>query len=136
MWYIVPMNGHPIELEIQKAEAAIRYAQDVRSHHRRRTNKGNPQREADLKSGVRRIKSAMKPLRSYLGRAQYEEQTAEHLEQVELVKEISQRLQTERRKLWKMRSKKKPSKAYYKRLKQKKLEEKILEAFLSGELKL
>lgn len=136
MWYDIQMQGHPIQPEIQKAEAAIQYAQWVREHHRRRTNKGNPQREADLKNGLKQIKSAMKPLRTYLGQARWKEQTPEHLEQVVFVKELSQRLQTERRKLWKMKNKKKKSKEYYRRQRQKKLEKKILDAFATGSLKL
>lgn len=101
------MVKQPIEPAVKEAQAAVRHAKDVRAYHARKTRRGSPQREADLKNAVGRIKRAMVPLRSFLGSAPYRTQTTTHLDLVFRVKETSKDLQSERRKLWKMQKRKK-----------------------------
>ena len=84
------------------AASAVQYAQDVRAHHRKRTKRGNPQREADLKIAQDRLHSAMEPVRTYLGRLQFEARTDQRT--TERIRAASVELQRERRKLWKMQS--------------------------------
>jgi hypothetical protein len=93
---------HPIEDELIAAEAAVRHAQMVRKFHRRRSQRGSSQREADLQEARDRLRSAMKPLRSYLGRASSSAQTNYNADLHERVREASASMQRERRKLHKM----------------------------------
>lgn len=87
------------------ADGAVSNAQDVRAFHRKRTHKGHQQRETDIKHALQRIQTAMKPIRSELGRVRYRGQSSERLAEALLLKAASARLQTERRKLWKLRGK-------------------------------
>lgn len=103
MWYASLMNQHPIEPSLKEARAAVRHAQDTRTAHRRRTGRGSKQREADITESIRRLKAAMVPLRSFRGSAPFKTQTAAHGSLVERVEQASRSLQSERRKLWKMK---------------------------------
>jgi|SRR6187402_1455607 len=87
---------------IDEAASAVAYAQQVRAYHRRRTGRGSRQREADIELALTRIHEAMKPIRREIGRFPYGPQTdlAEHNREV--IREASDALQRERRKLWKM----------------------------------
>lgn len=103
MWYDTLMTQHPIETDLKAAFAAVRHARDVRKFHARRTQKGSMQREVDLDEAMERLKTAMKPLRSYLGSVPYRQQSYNARQITENVAEASQAIQAERRKLWKMR---------------------------------
>jgi hypothetical protein len=84
------------------AAAAVSYAQDVRAHHRKRTKRGASQREADLWIARNRLREAMEPVRSVIGRAQFDLMSATKAKQIEKARQASRDLQRERRKLWKM----------------------------------
>jgi hypothetical protein len=90
--------------EIAAAEAAVVFAQRVRAMHARRTDKRNTQREADVEYALQRIKEAMEPLRSAIGRFPYGPQTTAAEANREAIRQASAALQRERRKLWKMRT--------------------------------
>ena len=97
MWYSSRMTDADTDAAIREANAAVQHAQGVRKRHARNTDRGTPQREADLKFARDRIIEAMKPIRSEIGRSTY---TSVYRE-LDL-REASQALQAERRKLWKM----------------------------------
>lgn len=104
MWYDPLMGNEVTEDDLTFAQAAVENAQGVRKHHRRRTSKGDPRREADIKLATERIRSAMKPLRSYLCGYMYGPQTVTRAERRARVEALSKELQAERRRLWKMSS--------------------------------
>lgn len=85
--------------ELNHANAAIEYAQEVRAYHRRRTRRGNKQREDDISLALDRLKRAMQPIRTRIGKMPYTPAVPEN----ELVRQVSKDIQIERRKLWKMR---------------------------------
>lgn len=85
------------------ADQAAEYAQRVREHHARRTPRGNPIREQDIAFALTRIQQAMDPLRREIGRFPI----VEDVEYRARVLEASDRLQRQRRKLWKLQDKKK-----------------------------
>ena len=87
---------------LKEAELAVRNAQEVRTFHRKRSTKGDLQRKQDLTLALRRVKAAMKPLRSHIGRFPYGPQTDTAEKNRESIREASAALQRERRKLWKM----------------------------------
>jgi hypothetical protein len=91
------------EATITNAESAVGHARAVRKHHARRTKPGTPQREADIKLALQSLADAMGPIRRRLGRLPYENTALN----VEGLRAASRAIQTERRKLWKMRRKKK-----------------------------
>lgn len=104
MWYDSRM---PIELprdDIEAADAAVIFAQQVRRMHRRRTNKSSAQRASDIDLALTRLKEAMAPLRSEIGRFPYGPQTDLAESNREAIREASERIQRERRKLHKMKS--------------------------------
>lgn len=88
---------------IERAQAAIDYAQSVRRVHRRRTPKGNEQREADIRVAMDRLREAIKPIRVEIGRFPYGPKGPESEAERARVREASKEIQSERRKLWKMR---------------------------------
>lgn len=87
---------------IERADAAVAFAQQVRRFHRRRTNRNTTQREADICLALERLKEAMKPIRSAIGQFPYGPQTDVAEANRERIREASAALQVERRKLWKM----------------------------------
>lgn len=87
---------------VENAEAAIKHAQDIRAYHRKRSKPGDKQRDVDIKHALTKVRSAMRPIRSALGRAPYDI-SADAGERRVALRAISARLQTERRKLWKLR---------------------------------
>lgn len=96
------MKREPSVAEIKAAaRGAAEYAQNVRDYHARRTAVGSPQREADIKIALERLKAAMRPLRQRLGRMYYAKDLSEA--QIEQLREASVIIQKERRKLWKLR---------------------------------
>lgn len=89
---------------IDSAEAATLLAQQVRRFHRRRTEKRADQRKQDIEAALQRLKDAMGPLRSEIGRFPYGPQTDAAEANRQRIREASAALQRERRKLWKMRT--------------------------------
>lgn len=88
---------------IEAADAAVIFAQQVRRIHRRRSNKLSKQRASDIELALTRLKEAMGPLRSEIGRFPYGPQTSVAEANREAIRTASERIQVERRKLWKMR---------------------------------
>lgn len=103
MWYASLMPKHLDEKLIKDARAAIANAQRVRRFHRRRTETDSQQRKDDIEIALARLKEAMKPIRSERGRAPYGPQTDEAEADREKLRELSEAIQAERRKLWKMK---------------------------------
>lgn len=87
---------------VTAAKTAINYARHVREVHARRSDRGAPQREADIQIALDRLKQAMKPLRSEIGRFPYGPKTEQAEENRQVIYRLSQDIQRERRKLWKM----------------------------------
>lgn len=90
--------------ELVAARAAIQNAVDVRNHHKRRTRKGDPQREKDIKLALERLKGAMKPLRRAIGQFPYDAQTQAAEERRGEIRDLSYQIQGQRRRLWKMQA--------------------------------
>jgi hypothetical protein len=104
MWYASSMPAVlPVHL-IETAEAAVANAQNVRRFHGRRTQKGSKQREKDIALALKRLREAMDPVRSAIGKFQYGPQTETAEANRQRIREASRTLQQERRKLWKMRA--------------------------------
>lgn len=95
------------EAHLQAADRAVTFARDVRRYHARRTPKTSNQRKTDLAEARERLRAAMKPLRSYLGRPDTRN-TAASIRERERVFAASQAIQTERRKVWKMQQRAAP----------------------------
>lgn len=89
---------------IEAADAAVVFAQQVRKHHRRRTNRSAEQRTRDIDTALGRLRDAMAPLRSEIGRFPYGPQTDQAEANREKIRAASDSLQRERRKLWKMKT--------------------------------
>lgn len=103
MWYDAKMAEQPMETDLKTAFAAVRHAKDVRKYHARRTKRGSTQREMDLTEALSRLKEAMTPLRSYLGSVPSREESHARSNITQNVLDASQAIQSERRKLWKMK---------------------------------
>lgn len=91
----------PLQI-IDGADRAIENAQRVRRFHRRRTERNSMQRKTDIEVALQRLKEAMGPLRTEIGRFPYGPQTDAAEENREAIRERSAAIQSERRKLWKM----------------------------------
>ena len=89
---------------MDNAQAAVDNAVRVRAYHRRRTEKRSPQRRQDITVARERLKEAMKPLKSAIGKFPYGPQTTTAEANREAIREMSAAIQSERRKLWKMLS--------------------------------
>lgn len=98
------MPDHLPDDVIEDAEAAVAFARQVRKFHARRTHRNHAQRVEDINIALARLKEAMKPLRSEIGRFPYGPQTTIAENNRERIREASDAIQRERRKLWKMRS--------------------------------
>lgn len=88
---------------IEAADAAVIFAQQVRRMHRRRSGRTSKQRSSDIELALTRLKEAMGPIRSEIGRFPYGPQTDAAEANREAIRVASARIQSERRKLWKMR---------------------------------
>lgn len=99
---VLYMPTHLPEAALREAELAVAHAQDVRVSHRRRSAKTDRQRQHDLTLAFERVKEAMLPLRSEIGKFPYGPQTDQAEENRETIRQASAALQRERRKLWKM----------------------------------
>ena len=96
--------------ELDRARRAIDNAQRVRSYHRRRSAKDSKQRQHDIEQALKRIREAMKPLRSIRGRFPYGPQTTAAEENRREIIAVMDQLKKERMKLWKMKDRpKKPT---------------------------
>lgn len=96
------MSEPDLDEVLTAANAAVSYALDVRSHHRKRSKRGSPQREADLKIALARLREAMDPVRSVIARSQFELMNVTKARKIQKIRQASNDLQRERRKLWKM----------------------------------
>lgn len=97
----------PVQLPkeaLAAADAAVVFAQQVRKHHRRRTSRSAEQRAKDIDLALARLRDAMAPLRSEIGRFPYGPQTDAAERNRDKIRDASEALQRERRKLWKMRA--------------------------------
>jgi hypothetical protein len=88
---------------IEAADAAVVFAQQVRRIHRRRTDKSSKQRKTDIELALSRLKEAMAPLRTEIGRFPYGPQTGPAERNRQVIRNASDAIQRERRKLHKMR---------------------------------
>lgn len=99
---LLGMQEIDLDQALQVAQSAADHAKEVREFHARTTPRGSKQREDDIALAQLRIRKAMEPLRSFLGRATYGPSTSTFTQKVERVREASQQLQGQRRRLWKM----------------------------------
>lgn len=102
------MDDEAIQELITAATKAADYAEGVRAMHRKRSMRGNRQRELDLSLALNRLARAMRPIRSELARAPYGKPGCVTPLQRKGLAEASQIVQRERRKLWKMQKHEKP----------------------------
>lgn len=98
------MADNRIEAALKEAHAACRHAQDIRGFYARRSERDSKQRQDDLHAARERVRLAMTPLRSYLGKSAKLTQSRTNIDLANRVREASKALQTERRKLWKMQT--------------------------------
>lgn len=96
------MPRHLPVKEIEDAEAAVAYAQNVRRYHRRRSPRSSKQRVSDVQLAITRLAAAMRPLRSEIGRFPYGPQTDIAEQNREAIREAAASIKRERIKLWKM----------------------------------
>jgi aminoglycoside phosphotransferase family enzyme len=102
MWYDSLMTEEELLNALAEADAAAKFARMTRKRHARRSTPTNVQRMDDLNEAMTRVKEAMVPLRSYIGRSPYLPQTSFVSASVDRCRERSAELQKERRKTWKM----------------------------------
>lgn len=103
MWYSSLMPEELPDQDLELAEEAVLYAQSVRRLHRRRTDRNSSQRKADIEMALSGLRKAMRPLRTHIGRFPYGPATVTAEKNREAIYEASRRVQSERRKLWKMK---------------------------------
>lgn len=103
MWYASLMPETLPKDKLQAAKAAIENARKVREFHARRTPKDSPQRAADIELALTRLKEAMKPLRAEIGRFPYGAQTDKAEANREVIRQASEAIQAQRRRLWKLK---------------------------------
>lgn len=70
--------------------------------HAKRTGKDSPQRKADIELALERLKEAMKPLKSEIGKFPYGPQTDQAEANRQIIRDASAAIQAQRRKLWKL----------------------------------
>jgi hypothetical protein len=87
---------------LESADRAIANAVRVREFHRRRTEKDSPQRKTDIVVARQRLKEAMAPIKSAIGKFPYGPQTDTAEKNRQAIRDRSLAIQSERRKLWKM----------------------------------
>ena len=101
-WYDSSMPTELPKDAIDAAEAAVLFARAVRRQHRRRTARNQDRRVKDIEAALARLREAMKPLKSEIGRFPYGPQTTIAEKNRDRIREASASLQVERRKLHKM----------------------------------
>lgn len=87
---------------LESADRAVANARAVREYHRRRTEKQSIQRKTDIQVALSRLREAMKPLKSAIGKFPYGPVTVTAEENRQAIRDRSHAIQSERRKLWKM----------------------------------
>lgn len=87
---------------IADANGAVAFARATRLVNARTTSKGDIARERALRTALDKLRAAMLPLRSCMARFPYGPQTEAARRNRARVKVVSQEIQVERRKLWKM----------------------------------
>lgn len=97
MWEM-PIEATPDDL-IAVASNAVRYAQSTRKAHAKESRRGTKQREEDIRVALDRLQAAMYPLSRKIQRLVYLPASYP----AEGLREASQAIQRERRKLWKMK---------------------------------
>lgn len=107
MWYDSFMPTELPKDAIDAADAAVLFAQAVRRQHRRRTARNTERRARDIETALSRLREAMEPLRSEIGRFPYGPQTTIAERNRQKIREASASIQVERRKLHKMKPKEK-----------------------------
>lgn len=90
---------------IDGADASVAFARQVRRFHAKR-GRTSPQRAEDIERALSRLREAMGPLRSEIGRFPYGPQTSVAEANRQKIREASAAIQRERRKLWKMQPRK------------------------------
>lgn len=88
---------------VDSADAAVSFAVQVRRFHAKRRNTKSPQRVTDIDLALARLKEAMGPLKSEIGRFPYGPQTSIAEGNRQTIRVASTSIQRERRKLWKMK---------------------------------
>lgn len=101
MWYDSSMAADPTKM-LKTADEAVAHARSVRRYHARRTDRESPQRHTDLDLALDRLSEAMRPLWTAIARFPYEPQTDAVFARQEKIREASEAIQRERRKLHKM----------------------------------
>lgn len=96
------MPQHLPQKELDTADAAVAYALQVRKFHARRSERDSKQRIADIEMALKRLRSAMKPLKSMMGKFQYGPQNPIAEANRQAIRERSAAIKRERMKLWKM----------------------------------
>lgn len=90
--------------EIKEAAEAVKAAQRTRKKYASKGNLLAEPRIKDIDEALARLKAAMKPLRSAIGRFPFEPQTETAENRQRLVRLASEAIQKERIKLWKMQN--------------------------------
>jgi hypothetical protein len=106
VWYTSLMPHRLDPAIISAAESAVEHAQRVRRTHARRTERTTPQRVVDIDMALARLHEAMRPLKSEIGKFRYGPVTPEAEENRTKIRDASESIQRERRKLWKMKNRK------------------------------
>lgn len=102
MWYDSSMPNRLPKDALRQAHAAVVFAHQTRKHYRRRPDRNKRDREKDIQKALDRIRRAMAPIRSEIGRFAHQPCDVEGLIRREKIRKASQDLQRERRKLFKM----------------------------------
>jgi type VI protein secretion system component VasF len=93
------------DAELDAANAAVLNAIRVREFHARRTERNSRQRAQDIELALERLRDAMRPLKSMIGAFPYGPATEAAERNRDEIREASEKIQRQRRKLWKMRPK-------------------------------
>jgi hypothetical protein len=102
MWYDSCMPKKPDTDIVTEAKAAVSHAQRVRRSHARRTDRNSKQRAKDVEMALDRLREAMRPIRSGIAKYAVGPQTEDRRQVYYLYRDLSEAIQKERRKLWKM----------------------------------
>lgn len=100
------MEEVKLQVITKMAIAATEHARDTRAAYRKRVGRSDKQRLTDIGLALFKLKMAMKPVRAELARIPYqlrEESDPRLEEQRALLLDVSDAMQRERRKLWKMK---------------------------------
>lgn len=99
----LPDVKETIKKMLEDARSAAAFARRTRERHGKQTDRDSPQRIEDIELALARIREAMQPLRTEIGRFPYGAQTDAAERVRDRIRAASAALQSERRKLWKMK---------------------------------